>query len=169
MLNRLLVALIILCSHCFSSETADLLSFGAGINNVLRPNSQSAEFRVEYKSHLLWWKFRPMLGVMGTTKKAIYGYGGVGLDLYIKKRLVISPNFAAGYYHMGKGKNLGFPLEFRSGLELAYRFKNLSRIGVHFYHVSNASIGRKNPGTESLVFFISFPISKSYKSGKKRT
>ncbi len=161
MFKKLVILFLMIFSSVAARRTADLLTVGSGINNVRRPNSRSAEFRIEYKSHVEWWLFRPMLGFMATVKGATYLYGGIGLDLYISNRWVFSPNFAAGYYQRGGGKDLGFPLEFRSGIELAYRFKELSRVGAHFYHMSNASIGRKNPGLESLVFFVSFPIGYS--------
>ena len=46
-------------------------------------------------------------------------------------------------------RDLGYELEFRSGIEIGYVFCNKSRLGVHFYHISNASLGRKNPGEEA--------------------
>jgi len=62
---------------------------------------------------------------------------------------------------------LGFPLEYRSSAELSYRLKNKSRFGAMFYHISNSSLGFKNPGTECLVFFYS--VSLSYKNLDKQT
>jgi lipid A 3-O-deacylase len=115
---------------------------------------------VEYKSHLEWYLFRPMVGLTATAKGAFYAYAGVGLDFVIQDHFIFSPNFAAGYYHQGGDKDLGFPLEFRSGLEVGWQFCSLYRVGVHFYHISNASLGHKNPGEESFVLFVSIPIKK---------
>ena len=39
----------------------------------------------------------------------------------------------------GDGLDLGYGLEFRSQLEIAYRFDNRSRLGVAVSHMSNAS------------------------------
>jgi hypothetical protein len=96
---------------------------------------------------------------MITARRSIYSYGGMYIDIYPKHPLFFSLNFAAGYYNKGNGKDLGCPLEFRSGIALSYKFKSNKRIGSHFYHISNASLRRKNPGTECLDFFISFPIN----------
>jgi lipid A 3-O-deacylase len=159
-MKKVVFLFFLLCNFVYAIKDADLLSFGAGVNNCLRDNT-TAECRIEYKSHLEFLRFRPMVGFMMTFRKALYAYGGVGLDLYPKPYLVFSPNFAAGYYNKGNGKDLGFPLEFRSGIELALRFDNLSRFGVHFYHVSNAKLGSRNPGMESLVFFFAIPTYRS--------
>lgn len=133
------------------------LTFGSGISNVLR-NKKSAEFRLEYKSWRNFNHIKPFGGVTVTTLGALYAYGGFVIDIAFWNKLVFSPNFAVGVYSKGHGKDLGYPLEFRSNIELGWQFKNYSRIGLSFYHISNASLGKKNPGTESLVFFYSLPL-----------
>lgn len=99
---------------------------------------------------------------MATAEGSHFIYGGFGFEWFIKNRFFFSPNFALGYYGKGGGKDLGFEIEFRSGVEVGVRFSNRSRLGVHFYHMSNARKlfhwSRKNPGEESLVLFFSFPI-----------
>lgn len=135
-----------------------LISVGGGIFDVMRSKKRTGEFRIEYKSDLNWYTIRPMLGLMANNQGAFYTYGGFGFDWVIGDCFVISPNFAPGFYYRGDSKKLGFPLEFRSGLELAWQFKNYTRIGGHFYHISNASMGSRNPGEESLIFFISIPL-----------
>lgn len=143
---------------CFAKPS--ILSLGIGAFDFHRDRYRTTEFRVEYKSCLEYATIRPMIGAMGTIEKSFYLYGGFGLDWILKEHLLISPNFAAGYYNKGEGKNLHFPLEFRSGIELGWVFCNQYRIGIHFYHISNASLGHKNPGEESLVLFFSIPIGK---------
>ena len=94
---------------------------------------------------------------MGTTDSAVYGYAGIGMDIFFGRRVVLTPNFAVGAYHDGDGKDLGHAVEFRSGLELAYRFDNRSRLGIAVHHISNASLGDSNPGTESVVLTYAIP------------
>ncbi len=65
---------------------------------------------------------------------------------------------AAGLYAKGGGKNLHYPLEFRSSIECAYIFDDESRLGLQLSHISNASIARRNPGVESIVVIYSFPL-----------
>lgn len=43
-------------------------------------------------------------------------------------------------------------MEFRSGLEIAYRLANGHRVGMIYYHLSHANIYEDNPGSNSLVF-----------------
>ena len=84
-----------------------------------------------------------------------YLYGGINFDLLFWDHLLIAPGFAAGWYNQGSGKDLGYPVEFRSGIELSYQFDDWRRLGIHFYHLSNASIGHRNPGEESLDVYYS--------------
>jgi hypothetical protein len=56
-----------------------------------------------------------------------------------------------GHYRPGdEGRELGGPLEFRSGLELSRRLGPRTRLGLSFDHLSNAGIYDHNPGSESL-------------------
>jgi len=119
--------ILFFCSTIFAAD-CDLLYLGGGINNFRRKNSRSTEFRAEYKFHYKWWVFNPLLGASITTKKQVYAYGGISLELFPSKYFVIAPNFAAGYYNKGNGKDLGFPLEFRTGVEAAIIFKNQLRL-----------------------------------------
>ena len=101
---------------------------------------------------------KPFAGVMLTTDSAGYGYAGLLFDLYIGRRLVFTPSLAAGLYEEGTGKDLGHVVEFRSAIELAYRFDDRSRLGLSFYHLSNASFGNTNPGAEVLSLSYSIVL-----------
>ncbi|MEN9654968.1 MAG: hypothetical protein RL235_1080 [Chlamydiota bacterium] len=105
---------------------------------------------------------------MSTAFGSGYLYAGLNFDFLLGGRLAFAPGFAAGYYWAGSGKNLGYPIEFRSGIELAWQFADAERIGVHFYHLSNASIGKRNPGEESLVLFYDIPVSRLFRYSSKR-
>ena len=118
---------------------------------------QAAEFRAEYRLDKKVWIFKPLAGVMGTTDSALYGYGGVLVDVYFGRRWVLTPSFAAGYYEKGDGRDLGHELEFRSSIELSYRFDNRTRLGLSFYHLSNANIGDFN---RARKFSASFTLSR---------
>ena len=56
------------------------------------------------------------------------------------------------------GIDLGAHCEFRTGAEFDYRFDNLVRLGVGFYHLSNAGIGKQNPGVEMATFVLTVPL-----------
>ena len=106
----------------------------------------------------MFWPVAPFLGVQGTSDGAFYGYGGFGVDVYFAPNLVLTPNVAAGYFAPGSGTRLGYPLEFRSGAELAYRFADTSRLGVAVHHISNAGLGKHNPGEQEILLMYSVPL-----------
>lgn len=98
---------------------------------------------------------RPAAGIAGTEDGNFWGYGGLRLDLKLG-RWVITPQFAVTLYEDGGGKDLGGPLEFRSGLEVAYDFAKGPTVGLLFYHLSNADFYDFNPGSNSLVLTLGF-------------
>ena len=71
---------------------------------------------------------------------------GLGLGLYF------GPSFAPGLYHEGDGKDLGHPLEFKSEVQLSLDLFKNSELGFSYNHISNASLGDKNPGANSYMF-----------------
>lgn len=93
----------------------------------------------------------PVLGVSATEEEAVWIYAGLRYDIPLGDRWVLTPHFAASLFDEGDGKDLGGVVEFRSGLEIAVRITAGSRLGLSFYHLSNAGIYDRNPGVESLV------------------
>jgi hypothetical protein len=141
------------------AEEPDFLTIGAGYYDLF-DDQAAGEGRLEYRfseANKLWI-FTPFVGVTATTDAATYGYAGVGVDVFFGNRWVLTPSFAAGIYGNGDGKDLGNAVEFRSGVELAYRFDDYARLGLSFTHISNAGIGDRNPGVESLVLTYSIPF-----------
>ena len=84
--------------------------------------------------------------------------GGILLDVVLGDHFYLSPSAGVGYYHEGGGRDLGSVLEFRTQFEAGYRFENRSRLGLAFSHISNASIGSSNPGTEILTLYYHMPF-----------
>ena len=80
------------------------------------------------------------------------------MDLYFDDKAILTPNFAAGIYGNGDGKDLGYAIEFRSGFNFMVALDDNSRVGFSFHHVSNAGLDDRNPGEESLLFIYSIPI-----------
>jgi len=140
------------------ADDPSFLSFGTGYFDI-NDNEDAGEFRIEYRSGTKYGVFKPFAGAMLTTDAAVYGYGGVLVDIYLGRRFVLTPSFAAGLYGDGDGKDLGHVVEFRSGIEASYRFDSRARVGLLFYHISNASLDDDNPGTEVLSFSYSVPLN----------
>ena len=112
----------------------------------------------EYRFGDVVWIVSPFIGAMGTGKGAVYTYVGFGFDINLPANFVVTPSFAGGYYYNGTGINLGSWWEFRSGAELDYRFTDKKRLGVGFYHISNAGLGRQNPGVELATMVLTAPF-----------
>ena len=138
------------------------VAVGAGAFDITpgnhRDSKTAAEFRGEYRFGDMFWIVAPFVGVQGTSDGAFYGYGGLGFDVNFTPNLVLTPNVAAGYFAPGSGTRLGYPLEFRSGAELAWRFADMSRLGVAVHHISNAGLGKHNPGEQEVLVMYSFPF-----------
>jgi len=139
-----------------------LVLLGGGCFNIVR-NKKAVNFEIEYRSDYPLYInsnvfIRPLLGMMGTSQGSGYLYGGIAFDFFLTKQIVLTPSFAPGIYIKGGGMELGLPLEFRSSIELSWRMRNKARLGAMFYHMSNASLGFRNPGTECLVVFYGIPL-----------
>jgi hypothetical protein len=104
----------------------------------------------------------PAFGALATEEDAYYGWAGGALFIPLGARWGLVPELGAGYYEQGDGKDLGGSLEFRSGLEATYRANDSVRIGVGFYHLSNAGLYEVNPGVNSLLLTFGIrPKSRS--------
>ncbi len=93
----------------------------------------------------------PITGAMLTADNAAYVYTGVQAQ-YKLGSLNITPSFAPGYYNAGNGKDLGHVLEFKSEVQLSLDLSKNSQFGFSYNHLSNASLGDKNPGANSYMF-----------------
>ncbi len=93
----------------------------------------------------------PITGVMITETNTTYLYTGVQAQYKIGA-IEITPSFAPGYYNEGNGKDLGHALEFKSEVQLSLELPKSSQIGFSYNHLSNASLGDKNPGANSYMF-----------------
>ena len=93
----------------------------------------------------------PITGGFITENSAAYVYTGIEWNIDMGA-LTFTPSFAPGLYHKGDGKDLGHVLEFKSEIQFSYDFSGNSKVGLSYNHVSNASLGDKNPGANSYMF-----------------
>jgi len=47
---------------------------------------------------------------------------------------------------------LGYPLEFKSEVQVSLELSDSTKLGMSYNHISNASLGSKNPGANSYMF-----------------
>ena len=93
----------------------------------------------------------PISGGFITGDNAIYLYTGIQAN-YDVGLFKFTPSFTPGIYSTGDGKDLGHPLEFKSELQLSLDLPNSTMLGMSYNHISNASLGNKNPGANSYMF-----------------
>ncbi len=146
------------------SEPA-FLTFQGGAFDVLHDETRGAEFGVQYRPAFKFWFMNPMFGLNGSPVGNGYVYAGISFDIFVGNRLVLRPSFAPGLFVRNGGKDLGHIIEFRTGVELAYRLDDRSRLGLEISHRSNAGLGGAggcpcNPGEESLLFSYHLPLGR---------
>ena len=157
-MRKYLFAFLLVTSTMFCEKAGpDLLQMGIGAYDFHR-SSKIPQLSLEYKLALPYKRIHSLTGALATFKASLYVYSGFDYDIFIGKRFVITPSFCGGVFFRGKGKDLGYPLEWRSSVEMAYVFKSNSRIGVQGYHISNGSFGWKNPGEETLLVFYALAL-----------
>lgn len=159
--NRLLLRLVValLAGGVGVSADADdgaWVLASAGVFNVAADESEPGDTREGELG--LEWRSRPRafglelnVGAMVHTKSGGYLFTGLRRDFELSPRWALSLGFGAAAFEEGDGIDLGGSVEFRSSIELFVRFGERSRLGVDFYHLSNAGIYDENPGSNSLV------------------
>ena len=93
----------------------------------------------------------PITGAMITADNAAYFYTGVQAQYKIGI-FDVTPSFTPGIYEKGDGKDLGHLVEFKSEVQLSLNLFENSQFGMSYNHISNASLGEKNPGANSYMF-----------------
>lgn len=143
-----------------SAQEPSFLSFGVGWYDI-NDDQDAVDLRIEYRSKAKFLGFvKPWVGVELTSDAAAYGVAGILTDIYFGRRIVLTPSFGVGVYADGNGKDLGSAIEFRSQLELGYRFDDRSRLALAFGHISNAHLTDQNPGSEILTVYYHLPLEK---------
>ena len=94
----------------------------------------------------------PITGGFITENSAGYIYTGIEWNYDMGNKMKFTPSFAPGLYSEGDGKDLGHILEFKTEIQASYAISEVSSFGISYNHISNASLGDKNPGANSYMF-----------------
>jgi len=167
---------LLLANAASAADTPDILSLGGGGYNFdkHRENRRSLDYRVDYQwgvsllplivdsfnSVEPFLQVHPVIGFEGNSVGALYGNGGLNLDIPFLYHGIFTWGEAVGAF--GKGHDLmpmGATIEFRSQLELGWRFDNDLRITGFISHISNAHISSQNPGAEIAGMYVHIPVS----------
>jgi len=145
-------------SNSLAGGSKDYISFSTALFDFLQNDVTSLEARIEYRVNSLTWQLKPFVGLMANTDGGEYIYSGVFYEIPITKFLNLVPSFAPGLYFKNNSKDLHFVIEFRTQLEAIFVLPNKLRAGFSFNHISNASLGKANPGVESIAITFQLPV-----------
>lgn len=140
------------------AEQQSAIAISAGAFEVFDSEDNAAEVGLEYRFAPVASAFNliPTLGLAANSDGGYWGYAGVRYDWQLSPKWILTPNFAAGLYEDGGGADLGYDIEFRTGLDIGYQVSDSSRVSLGIYHMSNAELGDENPGSESIILTYSF-------------
>ena len=157
LLNILAVTLI-MSTPVFSEEKnrGKGLNIYTGMFDFSDDGKRAVLYGIEHQNENLYrdtifGRLTPVTGAMITQDVATYVYTGVETN-YSLGPLNITPSFTPGLYRQGDGKDLGHPIEFKSEVQMSLDLSEGSNLGMSYNHVSNASLGKKNPGANSYMF-----------------
>ena len=132
------------------------INFYSGMFDFSDNGKKSAIIGMQHQNENLTRKsflgtLSPITGAMITADNATYFYTGIQAQYKIGK-INLTPSFTPGIYEKGNGKDLGHVVEFKSEVQLSLNLFENSQFGMSYNHISNASLGEKNPGANSYMF-----------------
>ena len=157
---NILIALMSL-SHLSFSNAQDIksneteLNFFTGMFDFSDHKQQAGIIGIQHQNDDLFresflGRLSPITGGFLTENNAYYLYTGAQAE-YDFGMFTITPSFAPGYYSSGDGKDLGHALEFKSEVQMSLNLYDSTQFGMSYNHISNASLGDKNPGANSYM------------------
>ena len=151
----LILVLVLTTTKLFASDNNHQLNFYVG-NFDFSDHKQAAILvgfqhqNEDLNRDTLIGNISPITGGFVTENSAIYVYTGFEWNVDMGS-FTFTPSFAPGLYHEGDGKDLGHVLEFKSEVQISFDLSQSSKLGFSYNHVSNASLGDKNPGANSYM------------------
>ena len=131
-------------------------NFYTGMFDFSDDNKRSPILGIQHQNESLYRDsflgvLSPVTGALITSDRASYVYTGVQAQYKLGK-MNLTPSFTPGLYLEGDGKDLGHLVEFKSEIQLSLDLSDKSEFGFSYNHISNASLGDKNPGANSYMF-----------------
>ena len=147
---------LLVSNTSLTEEKRSGINFYTGMFDFSDDKKSSTLFGIEHQNENLYrdtilGRVSPVSGMMVTADNAAYFYTGIEAN-YDLGPFKITPSFAPGIYSQGDGKDLGHPLEFKSEVQMSMDLGETTNFGMPYNHVSNASLGDKNPGANSYMF-----------------
>tara|TARA_Y100000741_G_scaffold50975_1_gene34932 strand:+ start:411 stop:902 length:492 start_codon:yes stop_codon:yes gene_type:complete len=142
-----------------NADSGNKWSFYAGMFDFSDDGKRSNLFGIQHINENLYREsflgtLQPVTGAFFTADNAAYIYTGFQIP-YNSGSFTFTPSFTPGLYREGNGKDLGHVIEFKSEIQITFKISSDSEIGMSYNHISNASLGDKNPGANSyMINFI---------------
>ncbi len=132
-----------------------------GVDNLRQVDKQAfGTVRAQYGFN--FHGVRPFAQVGLAHAGSLYGGAGLMYDFHLTRTTWFTIASGPGAFrHKGNDPDLGYGLEFASWVELSTILIQ-RRVGITFGHLSNAHLGSRNPGTETLGITLHFPASRSH-------
>ena len=156
-----ILIVVFLTTSVKSDDVNDLIdphqyNFYTGMFDFSDDGKKSTLVGIQHKNENLYkdtflGTLSPVTGFLVTGDTATYLYTGVQAEYNLGK-INLTPSFTPGLYGQGDGKDLGHLVEFKSELQLSFDLFKDSELGFSYNHISNASLGEKNPGANSYMF-----------------
>ena len=156
-----LFCLLLLAIPAYSEEKKENfneheLNFYTGMFDFSDDGQRAALFGFQHQNENLirdsfLGTISPVTGFFLTENNAAYAYTGIQAQYNLGK-LDFTPSFTPGVYSQGDGKDLGHTIEFKSEIQFSLDIFSDSELGFSYNHISNASLGDKNPGANSYMF-----------------
>lgn len=149
--------LIIILSGAIRAEGGDAVVVGSGAFNVLDVHSAGMG-SFEYHLNSGMKRLNPYGGIMLTTNVDLYLYAGASYLFPLYNKLALAISFAPGFYYNNRKDDLGYFIEFSSGLELSYEREDGKRFILSLNHISNGRLANYNPGAETVRISYCIPL-----------
>ena len=157
-LKAFIITLLIMINglnYSNADEAKSGINFYTGMFDFSDDKKRSTLFGIEHQDENLYrdtflGRVSPVTGMMITADNAAYFYTGVEANLDLGP-FKLTPSFTPGIYSQGEGKHLGHPLEFKSEVQMSLNLSDSTEFGMSYNHISNASLGDKNPGANSYM------------------
>ncbi|HTP40436.1 MAG TPA: acyloxyacyl hydrolase [Steroidobacteraceae bacterium] len=140
-----------------STPRPSYLVAGVGYAGILRGPTNWVG-NMEYRWREEYAGLRPKF-VFGFTHDARYYNLSIVKGWHVGNDWRLALSTGPGYFQRDRGApDLGSKLEFLSSIELSRELVAGQRIGIAFQHISNAHLGRINPGSEILQLSYALPV-----------
>lgn len=132
-----------------------------GVDNLRHVDKQAfGTVRAQYAYN--FYGVHPFAQIGLAHAGSIYGGGGLMYDFHLSRATWLTVATGPGLYrHKGNDPDLGYGLEFASWVELSTMVMQ-RRVGITFGHLSNAHLGSRNPGTETLGITLHLPTGHGH-------